>query len=203
MSFVLLSKWSCAGEPASDLCLSWSCCWSACPVGASPPYSQAPCFPFWVFSKVLSGPLFSVWEASHPGLHTPLALWGVSLPTTPLSGLRLTSRSPWFLFPSGPSLLILLFFTIPSLISSAFFPGLGLDSFLPHFCCLFPFCFCSLSCLCANQPASQPLICSPTLGLLFLYLTLLFVLATSESYYEVLYSLEGSGIVGDTRVADG
>lgn len=62
-------------------------------------------------------------------------------------------QEPLVSVPVWPFLLILLFFTIPFLISSAFFPGLGLDSFLPRFCCLFPFCFCSLDCLCASQPA--------------------------------------------------
>lgn len=144
-------------------------------------------------------PFLSVWEASRPGLHTPLALRGASLPTTPLSGLRLP---PGFLFLSGPSLQILLFFIIPSLISSAFFPGLDLDSFLPCFLLLlllFPLPFLPLF---SQLSLCQPPCCRPALQSSLPIHALFFVLATSEGHYEALHSLEGSCTVRDTGVAD-
>lgn len=130
-------------------------------------------------------PLLSVWEASRPGLHTPLALWGVSLPTTPLSGLglRLTSRGPWFLFLSGASLPIFLFFIIPSLISKTFFPGLGLDSFLPHV----PLPFLSVV-----SAVFVPDFVQSNSGLLFLYILCSLFLLPLRGHCEALCSLERS-----------
>lgn len=97
--FFLLSEWSwflfCTGEPVSVLSLK--CCWPACLLCGAPLCTcRPPAFPFGFSPKFFLVPLLSVWEASHPGLHTPLALWGVSLPTTPLSGLGSPPGAPGY-----------------------------------------------------------------------------------------------------------
>lgn len=140
-SVLLLSEWSgvvCTGG-LFLLSYVWGRVLLSClPCGGALSGLEGPSFPFpFGFSpKFFLVSLLSVWEASGPGLHTPLALWGVSLPTTPLSGLRLTSRGPGscscLALHSQSSVAY-----PPPLLSPAFFPGLGLDSFLPP-ACLFP-----------------------------------------------------------------
>lgn len=130
-------------------CLKSKCCWPACLLcGAPPLYLQASCFPFWVLSKVLSSPSPFCLGSQPPWPPHPSCSVGCLTPYHTPFWSRLTSRGPWLL--SGSSLPVFLFFLIPSLISSVFFPGPGLDSFLPP-ACLFPVCLCPLSCLGASH----------------------------------------------------
>lgn len=164
----------CTGEAVSVLCLQWQSCWPACLWGAPPLYLQALCSPFWVLSKVLSSPSPFCLGNQRPGLHTPLALWGVSLPTTPLSGLRLTSRGP-----DSCSCLVLhsqAFCTLsfpPSSLQLSFQGWALTPSCLPV--CLFPFSQSVLSAVFVPATFQQSqLWSSPPIH------TLLFVLVTSK-----------------------